>query len=154
MKPCGCDGACSAACRNDRWAKKRVAALDGHSALPVTASARSRKPLKPSALRVLGRLQAGPASNRDLMNLAGFGWACRISEVRAAGHPIRCEALGPTRGMRTYTLESPVDLRGQQIAGSGGEGVTNGQPEPGSVLYAEDEMGATVEAPARLERRA
>jgi len=65
---------------------------------------RRRGWLKPSTLRLLGRLLRGPATNRELMNLGGFGWGCRLSELRAAGYDVACRAMGPTRGMRTYSL--------------------------------------------------
>lgn len=105
MKPCGCPSACSVRCRNDRAAIRRAARIrrEGPS---VTVSARRTSWLKPSALRLLGRLLKGPATNRDLMNLGGFGWACRLSELRKVGHEIHCEACGPTPGMRTYFLEA------------------------------------------------
>jgi len=129
VKACGCEGACTARCRNDRSALHRAAALrrNGHTAPLAVRPQAQRRPLKPSAALVLHRLLLGPASNRELMNLAGFGWACRISEVRAVGHDIRCERLGPTPGMRTYTLDAPV---------RGGEGVAIGDPPPGADVLA------------------
>ena len=121
MKACGCEGACTARCRNDRSALHRAAALrrNGHTAPLAVRPQAQRRPLKPSAALVLHRLLLGPATNRELMNLAGFGWACRISEVRMAGHDIRCERLGPTPGMRTYTLLITAREADGKGAGSG-----------------------------------
>ena len=65
---------------------------------------RQRGLLKPSALRLLARLLRGPALNRELLALAGFGWACRLSELRAANYEVRCRAR-PSKGLRTYTLQ-------------------------------------------------
>lgn len=104
---------CSGKCRAET---SRVRLATRSSAVSVRFAARR---LKPSALAVLGRLQAGPATNRDLMNLAGFGWACRVSECRAVGHEITCQALGPTRGMRTYTLETSAQEAGGRVVDSG-----------------------------------
>lgn len=113
-------------CRSCSGAGRAETSRRRHAARASAVSVRFRKGLKPSALKVLGRLLAGPASNRELMNLAGFGWACRVSEVRAAGHDIRCEALGPSPGIRTYTLEL--------APGRGGEGVAIGEPPPGASV--------------------
>jgi hypothetical protein len=142
-KPCGCVGACTATCRNDRSALRRASKLRRNGPVaPLAVSPRvQRKGLKPSALKVLGRLLAGPATNRELLNLAGFGWACRVSEVRryaaVQGGDVRCEALGPTPGIRTYTLEIPARE-------AGGLEVADGKPLPVPDVLGDAPPGADV----------
>jgi hypothetical protein len=77
-------------------------------------------------------LQAGPATNKELMDRGGFRFGARVDELRKAGHAIRCEALGPTKGCRTYTLEIP--------AGRGGTEVIIGEPPPGADLFGQERL--------------
>ena len=142
-KPCGCVGACTATCRNDRAALARAARL---MASPMRQDSASARPgdqavprLKPSALAILGLLQKRPATNRELINAAGFRYSARVYELRRAGHVITVTAPGPTPGVRLYRLEPPVDLRGQPIApGRGGKEVAIGEPPPGADVLDSD----------------
>jgi hypothetical protein len=57
-----------------------------------------------AAGRILGRLQAGPATNVDLAAIA-LRYSARIFELRAAGHAITASPRGEA-GIVVYTLEA------------------------------------------------
>lgn len=41
--------------------------------------------------RMLARLECGPATTLDLMQIGGAGFSSRLAELRRDGHPITCE---------------------------------------------------------------
>lgn len=122
MKPCGCVGACSQDCRNDRAALRRAARIRREGP-PGSVNATQAR-LKPSALAILGLLQRrGPCAHYELMDVAGFRYSARIYELRQAGHVIMVTAPGPTPGVRVYRLETSAQ-------GAGGKVVDSGKPSP------------------------
>jgi hypothetical protein len=52
---------------------------------------------------VLERLQAGPATNMDLIPIS-TRFSARIHELRKHGYRIDTEKNTPSRGLTTYTL--------------------------------------------------
>jgi hypothetical protein len=57
-------------------------------------------------LKILGRLQIGPATSRDLAVAGGtFRYGARVADLRKAGHNITSENLG--KGLWKYTLVMP-----------------------------------------------
>lgn len=65
---------------------------------------RSEARLQKAALRILGRLQEGAATNAELLAIGGFRFGARLHELRRAGHRITTEENKAT-GVAVYTLE-------------------------------------------------
>ena len=74
--------------------------------LNPTAPKERKGKLQRKCLAILGRLQAGPASNVELLKVGGFRFGARLAELREAGHRIRTEENKHT-GLAVYTLEAP-----------------------------------------------
>ena len=55
--------------------------------------------------RILARLQRGPATNRDLNDIA-FRYSARIAELRNEGHNITWRAVKGCPGLTLYRLEN------------------------------------------------
>jgi len=55
---------------------------------------------------ILSRLREGPATNRELANIA-LKYTSRVSDLRDAGHTIRCTRK--RGGLTVYTLEGESD---------------------------------------------
>lgn len=55
--------------------------------------------------RILARLQRGPATNRDLNDIA-FRYSARIAELRNEGHRIEWAAVKGRPGLTVYRLET------------------------------------------------
>lgn len=68
--------------------------------------ARQANRLRAACLRILGRLQQGPATNAELLQIGGFRFGARLHELRRAGHKIRCDEDKAT-GRAVYILEAP-----------------------------------------------
>jgi hypothetical protein len=66
--------------------------------LPPEARARFSR----LALLILGRLQKGPADNRELVRLTSHRFGARVQELRDAGHTIDAVSVGGGRWV--YTL--------------------------------------------------
>lgn len=60
--------------------------------------------------RILARLQRGPATNRDLNEIA-FRYSARIAELRDRGHVIEWEPVKGHPGLTRYRL-----VAGQEAA--------------------------------------
>lgn len=58
---------------------------------------------------ILARLQRGPATNRDLNNIA-FRYSARIAELRDEGFDIRWSAVKGRPGLTVYSLFDPRSL--------------------------------------------
>ena len=55
--------------------------------------------------RILARLRKGPATNRELNDIA-FRYSARIAELRDEGHAIAWRAVKGRPGLTLYRLES------------------------------------------------
>ena len=55
--------------------------------------------------RILARLRKGPASNRELNDIA-FRYSARIAELRDEGHAITWRAVKGCPGITLYRLEN------------------------------------------------
>ena len=55
--------------------------------------------------RILARLRKGPATNRELNDIA-FRYSARISELRDEGHAIAWRAVKGRPGLTLYHLEN------------------------------------------------
>jgi hypothetical protein len=66
-----------------------------------------RKKLGRAALNILGRLQEGPASWRDLQAVGGRRFSARLHEIRDAGHVIIGPEPLPERGQLETTVRNP-----------------------------------------------
>ena len=55
--------------------------------------------------RILARLRKGPASNRELNDIA-FRYSARIAELRDEGHAIAWRAVKGCPGITLYRLEN------------------------------------------------
>jgi hypothetical protein len=55
--------------------------------------------------RILARLQRGPATNRDLNQIA-FRYSARIAELRDEGHSIVWSPVKGRQGLTLYRLEN------------------------------------------------
>src|SRR3990172_3003858 len=74
---------------------------------PVPVDPVKARRLRRSALRILGQLQTGPATNLELQTVGGLRYGARLHELRQAGHRIRTDE-DKARGIVTYTLsETP-----------------------------------------------
>jgi hypothetical protein len=69
---------------------------------------RKQKPMGPSA-RILAALRRGPITSHDLHRLGGYNPTARISNLRDAGHDIRCVHMG-NRIYRYVLDEEPIQL--------------------------------------------
>lgn len=56
--------------------------------------------------RILARLRQGPATNRELAELA-LKYTGRISELKAAGHRVECFEQDRLTGLTRYRLVAP-----------------------------------------------
>lgn len=56
--------------------------------------------------RILARLRRGPATNRELNDIA-FRYSARIAELRDEGHNIRWAPVKGSPGLTRYRLEGP-----------------------------------------------
>lgn len=74
--------------------------------LNPTAPKERKGALQRKCLAILGRLQAGPACNTELLGVGGLRYSARIAELRAAGHVIHTDENKAT-GLVFYTLELP-----------------------------------------------
>lgn len=72
--------------------------------LNPTAPKERRGALQRKCLAILGRLQAGPACNTELVEVGGLRFGARLAELRAAGHMIHTDENKAT-GLVFYTLE-------------------------------------------------
>lgn len=72
--------------------------------LNPTAPKERRGALQRKCLAILGRLQAGPACNTELVEVGGLRFGARLAELRAAGHVIHTDENKAT-GLVFYTLE-------------------------------------------------
>ena len=59
--------------------------------------------------RILARLRKGPASNRELNDIA-FRYSARIAELRDEGFDIRWSAVKGRPGLIIYSLFGPRSL--------------------------------------------
>lgn len=72
--------------------------------IPVTHAVDpvARPRLIRQARAILARLEQGPATNRELNDLA-FSYRLRLSEIRQAGYDVQCEEHAAT-GVSVYRL--------------------------------------------------
>jgi len=91
---------CKDRCRLLAWARRQQGVLPGFLAPPAAAKA---KRLAGNALRALARLRQGPATNVELLALAGMRFGARLFELRRAGYHIETDE-DKRRGVVTYTL--------------------------------------------------
>ena len=100
---CGCSGTPhTPECRLHRWAERHVKAC-GRARHPQGPEIRRQSK---SALKILGRLQLGPATGMQLMYAGGgVRYGARLLELRQAGHNI--EAISKGEGVWEYRLIVP-----------------------------------------------
>jgi len=55
---------------------------------PAPVDPAKARRLRRSALRILGRLQTGPATNIELQSVGGLRYGARLHELRQAGHRV------------------------------------------------------------------
>lgn len=104
---------CSDACRYRAWSEKYPRL--GRVRLPKlnpTAPSERTKGLQRKCLLILARLQQGPATNVELMQIGGLRYGARLAELRAPrvtgqpGHQI-VTIENRSTGITVYRLEEP-----------------------------------------------
>lgn len=79
-----------------------------------TILAEDRARFKAQTQRILDRLKEGPVLNTELARVA-LKYTSRISDLREAGHDIRCDRVGGGQTMY-YLLDRDATPRGQQVS--------------------------------------
>jgi len=70
---------------------------------PVPSRGPERRRLSRQNAAILGRLEQGPASNRELAQLS-LKYTSRLSEIRQAGYPVRIVSRDYETGRVVYEL--------------------------------------------------
>lgn len=76
--------------------------------VPVSDDPRLTKEARPrlqrACLRILARLQVGPATNMQLLQIGGMRFGARLHELKAAGHTVRIVEEDHVTGRVVYEL--------------------------------------------------